>query len=301
MILIAGGTGTLGRRVVRLLTARGENVRILTRNPTRAAPLAGAGVEIARGDVRDSGAVAQAMVGARAVISAIQGFSGTGDDSPQTVDHAGNGILMRAAREVGVEHFILVSGQGASPDHPMELHRAKYLAEQELRASGLTWTIIRPTASMETWAEIIGRPLIETGKARLFGRGDNPINFVAADDVARFVELAIVDPALRGAVVEVGGPENLTFRQFAQTFEAVRGQAGKVSHVPLPLMRLLAVVLRPLKPHIARMIQAGVILDTRDMTFDLAGTVSRYPAIVPTPLAEVVARDYGNPAGTQVS
>jgi uncharacterized protein YbjT (DUF2867 family) len=168
----------------------------------------------------------------------------------------------------------------------------KYQAEQELRASGLAWTIVRPTASMETWSSVIGAPLIETGRTRLFGRGDNPINFVAADDVAQFVALAASDPALRGELVEVGGPENLSLRQFAQVFETVTGQTGAKSHVPLLLMRLLAVLLRPVQPTIARQIQAGVVMDTRDMSFDPAETARRYPAIPLTPLAEVVRRTY---------
>lgn len=291
MMLVAGGTGQLGTRVVRLLTARGRTVRVLTRDPARAQHLEGAGVEIVRGDVRDPAAVERAMVGVRTVISAIQGFSGTGNDNPQTVDGQGNSNLIRAARAGGVEHLILVSVHGAAPDHPMELFRMKYLAEQELRASGLAWTIIRPTASIETWAKIVGVPLIETGKTRLFGRGDNPINFVSADDVARFVELAAVDPALRGAVVEVGGPENLTFRQFAQAFQVV-GKVGAIRHVPLPLMRLLAVLLRPGQPSIARQIQAGVVMDTRDMSFNPAEMYRRYPSITPLSVAEVVKRDY---------
>lgn len=293
MILIAGGTGTLGRRVVRLLAARGLPVRILTRDPSRAAGLVGAGVEVAAGDVREPASVTWAMAGARTVISAIQGFSGTGGDSPETVDRAGNGVLIRAAREAGAGHFILVSVQGTAPDHPMGLFRAKYQAEQALRASGLAWTILRPTASMETWVQLVGKPLVETGRTRIFGHGHNRINFVAADDVARFVELAVVDPALRGQVVEVGGPENLTMRQVAQTFQAVTGKNGTVRHVPLPVMRAMAVLLRPVNATIARQIQAGVVMDTRDLTFDPAETTRRYPAIVPTPLAEVVARDFG--------
>jgi uncharacterized protein YbjT (DUF2867 family) len=215
VILIAGGTGTLGTQIVRLLTVRGLQVRILTRDPARARHLEGDLVEIVPGDVRDLGAVERAAAGARTVISAIHGFVGTGDDSPQTVDLQGNGNLIEAAGEA--EHFILLSVHGAAPDHPMELFRMKYLAEQELKASGLAWTIIRPTAYMETWATLIGEPLLKTGRTRIFGRGTNPINFVSAYDVARFVELAVADPAMHGEVVEVGGPENLGMRQIAQT------------------------------------------------------------------------------------
>jgi uncharacterized protein YbjT (DUF2867 family) len=88
------------------------------------------------------------VAGARTVISAVQGFAGTDPAGPQAVDRQGNSNLIRAAKEGAMEHFVLVSIQGAAPDHPMELFRMKYLAEEELKASGLAWTIIRPTAYM---------------------------------------------------------------------------------------------------------------------------------------------------------
>lgn len=291
MILIAGGTGTLGTQVVPLLTARGLEVRILTRDPVRAEHLQGDLVEIMAGDVRNLRAVERAAAGAQTVISAIQGFAGAAAVGPQAVDRQGNSNLIHAAR-AGAEHFILVSIQGVAPDHPMELFRMKYLAEQELKASGLAWTIIRPTAYMETWGALIGEPLLKTGKTRIFGRGNNPINFVSVHDVARFVELAVVDPAMRGELVEVGGPENLSMRQVAQTFETVSGKVGKKSHVPLPMMRLMSVLMRPVNPTLARQAQAGVVMDTHDFSFDPSETSRRYPSISLTSLAEVVRRDY---------
>jgi len=292
MILIAGGTGTLGTQVVRLLTARGLEVRILTRDPARAEHLRGGLVEIVSGDVQDARAVESALAGAKTVISAIQGFGGAAPAGPQAVDRQGNSNLIKAAKAGAAEHFILVSIQGAAPEHPMELFRTKYLAEQELKASGLTWTIIRPTAYMETWATLIGQPLLKSGKTRIFGRGNNPINFVSAHDVARFVELAVVDPAMRGELVEVGGPENLSMNQFAQTFETVTEKAGKVSHVPLPMMRLMSVLMRPVNPTLARQIQAGVVMDTHDFSFDSSETSRSYRSVPLTSLADVVRRDY---------
>ena len=292
MILIAGGTGTLGTEVVRLLTARGLEVRILTRDPARAEHERGELVEIVSGDVQDARAVERATAGAQTVISAIQGFGGATPAGPQAVDRRGNTNLIQAAKEGETDHFILLSIQGAVPDHPMELIRMKYLAEQELKASGLTWTIIRPTAYMETWGTLIGEPLLKTGRTRIFGSGNNPINFVSAHDVARFVELAVVDPAMRGEVVEVGGPENLSMEQVAQTFEAVTGKKGKASHVPLAMMRLMSVIMRPVNPTLARQIHAGVVMDTYDFSFDPSETIRRYPSIPLTSLAEVVRRDY---------
>jgi uncharacterized protein YbjT (DUF2867 family) len=291
MLLIAGGTGVLGTRVVRLLTARGLAVRILTRDPARARHLEGELVEVVPGDVREAHSLERAIEGVQTVISAIQGFQGPGHTSPRTVDYEGNSKLIQAALGAGARHFILISIHGAAPNSTMELFRMKYLAQQELQASGLAWTIIRPTALMETWLTVVGEPLLKRGKTRIFGRGVNFLNFVSADDVAQFVALAVVDPSMQGRLVDVGGPENLSMRRFVAIFQAVMGTAGSVSHVPLPMMRMLWVVMRPVKPALARLIQAGVAMDTRDMSFDPTDLMRRYPSISLTPLADVVRRN----------
>jgi NADH dehydrogenase len=293
MILVAGGTGNLGQHVVQLLRAQGEAVRILTRDTAQAKHLWNDDVEIVAGDVLDLSAVTKAVAGVQTVISAIHGFSGRGIYNPHTVDQQGNNHLIQAAGAAGVEHFILISIQGAASDHPLELFRMKYVAEQEVRANTLPWTIIRPTAFMETWAKLVGEPLVMSGATRIFGRGQNPINFVSVYDVARFAVLAVVDPTMRGTIIEVGGPENLTMQQFVRTFETVTGKSGKKHSVPLLMMRLMATLMRPLNPMLARQIEAGVVMDTRDMSFDSSDTFRRYPAITPTRLAEVVQRDYG--------
>lgn len=289
MILVAGGTGRLGREVVRRFTARGQPVRVLTRDPARAAALWNAPVEVVAGKVQDPEAVARAVQGVQTVVSAIQGMTGRGLDSPRTVDDQGNVNLIRAAGRAGVGHFVLISVQGAAPEHPLELFRVKYRAEQELRASGLPWTIIRPTAFMEMWAQLVGEPLVRTGRTVIFGRGLNPINFVSAHDVARLVELAVTDPAWRGTVVEIGGPENLSFQQVVETFEQVTGRRGRMRRMPLPLLRVMAALMPRINPALARQIQAAVMMDTADMSF---GPPAGLPVPL-TPLAEVVRRDYG--------
>jgi uncharacterized protein YbjT (DUF2867 family) len=293
MMLIAGGTGLLGAQVVRLLSAQGLSLRVLTRDPHKAQQLCGENVEIVSGAVQDNGAIEQAVAGANVVISAIQGFSGTGDSNPRTVDLHGNSALIQAARQAGVERFILVSVHGAAPDHPIELFGMKYAAEQALRASGLSWTIIRPTAYMETWAKLIGEPLVKAGKTRIFGRGENPINFVSAADVAQFVAWAAQETSMQGECVEVGGPQNLTMRQVAQTIMSATKISGKVIAVPLPMMRLVSVLMRPLNATLARQIQAGIVMDTRDMSFDPSEMRCRYPSMSYTSLADAVYRDFG--------
>ncbi len=292
IVLVAGGTGTLGRQVVGRLAGRGLRVRVLTRDPARARPLERPGVEVAVGDVRAPETLARAVAGVNTIVSAMHGFVGPDAGGPQAVDWRGNLDLIRAAGDAGAEHMVLLSAQGAAPDHPMELYRMKHRAEEALRASGLAWTILRASAFMETWAMLVGEPLLRTGKTTIFGRGRNPLNFVSAHDVAAFVEMAVTDPALRGAAVDVGGPENLTFREVVATFERETGRRGTTRHVPLPVMRLASVLMRPLAPGLARQIQAGVVMDTFGMAFDGTERGRRYPSIPLTTLAEVVRRDH---------
>ena len=127
----------------------------------------------------------------------------------------------------------------------------------------------------------------------MFGRGDNPINFVSAHDVAQFVALSVVDPAMRGRLVTVAGPDNVTFNQMARTFQTVTGKTGVVRHVPLPAMRFMSAVMLAVKPALGREIQAGVFLDTADRTADESDTRTRYPSIPITGLVDMITRDYG--------
>lgn len=271
MILVVGGTGTLGREILPRLAAAGHAVRLLTRD---AANADGLGAETAIGDLRDPDAVAAAVAGCSTVVSAAHGFLGGRGAGPEAIDDRGNANLIHAAAAAGVQHFVLLSVLGARPDHPMSLHRAKYAAEQHLYASGIQWTVLWPAAYVETWRGVIGARLSSGGPALVFGRGTNPINFVAARDVAVLVERAIADPTLRNQAIEVPGPDNLTMTEFARLL-----RAGKVRHIPRAALRVLSRAAAPVAPAFARQAAAALVMDTTDMTADPAALVRRFPDI----------------------
>ena len=214
------------------------------------------------------------MEGVNVVVSAVQGFAGPGRVTPASVDRDGNANLVDAAVAAGAD-VVLMSVVGASAESPMELFRAKYAAEQHLRASGVPWTIVRATAFVELWSDIMAKPIV-------FGRGENPINFVSVDDVAAVVERAVTEPAWRGQVLEVGGPQNLTFNELAVLLQDVRGSGRKVRHVPRAVLRALA----PL----ARQPRAGITMDTADMTFDAAAARASYADLPVTSLRAALTR-----------
>lgn len=249
--LVAGGTGRLGRLLVANLVRNGVEVRVLTRDRRRAEPLHGLGVEVVAGDVRRPDTLPAAVLGVDVVVSAVQGFAGAGRGTPASVDRDGNAHLVAAAKDAHAA-IVLVSVVGAAPDSPMELLRCKYAAEQTLQRSGQPATIVRATAFAELWAEIVGHGIV-------FGRGDNPINFVSVHDVADVVTRVVLDRSRAWSIVEVGGPQDWSLNELTALVREVRGRPRRVWHVPRSLLRALA----PLH----RQPRAALTMDTTDMTF----------------------------------
>jgi uncharacterized protein YbjT (DUF2867 family) len=286
-VLVAGGTGRLGRLLVRSLTADGERIRVLTRDPAAADELRAQGIEAVVGDLRDHEAVGRAVDGCSAVVAAASGFGPMGSSSPQNVDRDGNRALIEAARQAGVAHIVLVSMHGAGPDAPLELLRMKYKAEQALVASGVRWTIIRPTAFLETYLDVVAQPMQKRGATIVFGRGDVAVNFVSVVDVAALIRVALRDPGLNGRVIEWGGVD-LTLNALSDAVHASAGRPGKTMHVPLPLLRVAAVATRPFSAFAARVTRAAVEMNARPAAFDSAPERARYPEIAVTSLAAAI-------------
>jgi NADH dehydrogenase len=199
--------------------------------------------------------------------------------------------LIDACRTAKVKHLVFTSVHDARANHPLEFFRIKFRVEEYLRASGLSYTILRPSAFMEFWAALVGQPIVEKGRTTIFGRGINPVNFVSVTDVAQFALIALDNPAARNQVIEIGGPENLSLVQVAKIFERVTDRTAKKSHVPLPLMRVMTVLMRAFSPTLSRQIAAGVYMDTEDHALDMTETLKRFPVSLRR-LEDVVRAQY---------
>lgn len=290
MIAIAGGTGNLGRALVPRLVDAGDEVRILARHPDRIPDAWRDRVEGVAIDARRPETIGAAMAGVRTLLLAITGFGGPDAGGVHAVDGDGNLALIDAAEAAGVEHVILVSVAQAAPDHPIELFRAKFAAERRLRSSSLAWTIVQPTAYMETWVELLGRPLLTGDHARVIGRGHNPINFVSAADVAFVVDAAYRDPALRGQTIVVPGRDNLSLDALVQAIARVLGVEPSVDHAPRAVIRLVAAGMSIRRPVLAGQLRTALVMDTRDMAMDAAPLRAQFPTLASTALETVVRR-----------
>ena len=292
MILVAGGTGTLGRQVVRRLTSTGTEVRVLTRVAARAQPLVGTGAEVMVGDVGDMATVRAAVAGVSAVVSAVQGFAGVDPVGARAVDLDGNARLVQAAQAAGVRRFVLVSAMGASTDSAMELRRIKRAAELMLEQSRLDWTVIRRTVYLETWIEIL-RGMAARRQVVLLGRGRNRINFVGADDVAALLSRVVADNGTIEQTYEIGGPEDLTLERVAREVLDALDVEAPIRHVPLPIVRSIAVATRRIKPAVANIAEFGIVMDTTDMSLAEDTARARYPHLPATTLQDLLTLRVG--------
>jgi uncharacterized protein YbjT (DUF2867 family) len=210
-LLVTGGTGTIGRRVVPLLRAEGRDVRIVSRNPRADEP----GLQHVRADTVTGEGLAAALDGVDVVLHLAGGAKG---------DDVAARNLVEAAKRARVRHLVLISVVGADR-MPIGYFRAKAEAERVIAASGIPWSILR-AAQLHDFVLPIVRgmaklPLLPTPGGLRF----EPVH---CDEVAaRLAELAVGAPA--GRVADLAGPEVLELRELALTYADAEGRHARRS------------------------------------------------------------------------
>ncbi|HVF20440.1 MAG TPA: NAD(P)H-binding protein [Mycobacteriales bacterium] len=250
-VLVAGGTGFIGRAIVSALRHDGQQVRVLSRGSGHNPFPHDRGVTLVTGDVRDAASLADAVQGVDTVVCAVQ-FPGHPVEVKRKgltydeFDRAGTENLVGAAKKAGVSRFVYLSGAGVGQGRPEEWFVAKDRAEAAVKGSGMTWTIVRPS-----W--VYGPRDRSLNKFALFARllpvvpltgsGKNRVRPVHVDDVATTVVRVLRNPAAENEVFEIGGPQLLTMRQIVATMLEVMGKRRLVLPAPAPLVKLGAAVL----------------------------------------------------------
>src|SRR5215212_4573586 len=227
-VLLIGGTGMLGGAIAEELVARGERVRALVRSGKRVARLRGLGVELEVGDMLDLRALRRALRDAHAVVTTAQGNPLSRAQPMRRVDGQGNQQLIALACELHVPQFVFVSALKADAGAATVPQLAyKLAAECALRTSGMSYTIIRPSSFQETFGDGFApfkRIIERAGIGMTMGSGRGWHSFVAISDVARAAVLALDHPAAREAIVPVGGPEDLSYRDAYARIAQVTGR-----------------------------------------------------------------------------
>jgi uncharacterized protein YbjT (DUF2867 family) len=279
MILIIGASGLLGHQTAKQLLARGEQVRLLARDPSRVDDLRRMGATVMQGDLIDPSSLARACQGADRVFASSHSVLGKGKYKSEYVDDAGNRSLIDAAKAAEVSHFVFTSIRTVAPNHPDDFFRTKYKIEEYLKASGLSYTILRPSAFMEMHVyDLNGKAILETGKRTMLNRGTKLRNFMAVRDGAKFAVLALTDPRLKNRTIEIGGPENLTNNQVAELYGKMAGIQPRIRHLPPVVPGIISVLAKPFHPGVSRIMhRASLPDDAFDEAFDPTAMLQEFP------------------------
>jgi uncharacterized protein YbjT (DUF2867 family) len=264
VIFVAGGTGELGGRVVRLLREQGHAVRCLLRPGSDGDALRSQGAELVVGDLANPATLSGACDGAATVVATAtvigRRLAGARRPSIRDVDQAGMAALIDAAEASSVERFVYVSFAGADAQLGTPLERAKIATEQRLRRSSMRSVIVRPDAFQDIHLAPIGRFDIAAGQVAVFGKGDTKRRWVSTDDVAALVAALAVEPD-PPAMVEFGGPEALSRNEAIAIAEQATGRSIKRQRLPRPLTRLgMRLLARP-NDALASVFGAGLLQD----------------------------------------
>ncbi len=225
MILIVGATGYLGNMITHKLLAQGLEVRVLVRSGGNSQPLAEAGAQPVIGDLQDPDSLYAACQGVDTVISTAATRTYDYRETAQAADVRGYQNLFKTAKAAGVSHFILVSAVGADACSSIPYIAAKGEMEADLRASGMDFTIIRPSYFMDFWfMGLVLGPAMKGEPVWVLGEGKDPHCPVVAGDVAEFVVTAVGHPAARNRVIVVAGPQPLSLRDAALVAERILGK-----------------------------------------------------------------------------
>jgi len=238
-VLVAGATGYLGRYLVKELKKQGYWVRALVRNPEKLENLRGSIDEIFIGELTMPETLGKIYEGIDFVISSI-GITRQKDGlTYMDVDYQGNKNLLEEAKKEGISKFIYISVFNADKMRNLKGIQAKVRFEEELKESGLDYSIIYPNGFFLDMLEYL--QMAKKGRGYVFGSGEYRINPIHGEDLA---EVCVNAAAGDEKEINVGGPDILTHNEIvAIAFESLNKKI-KISRIPIWLRNFILVTLR---------------------------------------------------------
>jgi NADH dehydrogenase len=240
VLLLTGATGSVGRALLRRLTAAGEPVRCLVRDP-RGLGSDRVRVQIALGDLADPPSFRNAMRGVRTVVHLAAAIRDQPAGSIEELNGIATWRMVRAAERAGVEHFVFMSSLGAERHNRARFLRAKALAEDAVLASDVRHTVFAPSmiyAPGDMFMTLLERMALLLPVMPVSGRGQALYQPIWAEDVADCVMAALARPSANGgkARFELAGPQTLSHEQIVELVLRGAGRARRVVNVPTPVV-----------------------------------------------------------------
>ena len=269
-LLIAGAGGVLGRELVRQALARGDHVGALVLRGGEVRVIEHPRLRIIEADVTRPEQITGICKGFEQVISCIGITRIRGKVSHEAVDYQGNLNLLNEAKRSGVSRFGFISPAGVPEGWDQApLLNAKHRFEQALRKSGLPWVIFRSGGFFPDLAEML--KTAAKGPLYAIGNGGSRSTPVHIPDLAGILLAEMARQ--QNAIIEVGGPEDLTWRETCEACFAALGKPVRISTAPVWLCQLALALIRPFSYRYWAMGKLLLFMSTHDVCTPKRGTV----------------------------
>ncbi len=285
-VLVTGATGFLGRRVVQHLLDANRDVRVLVRRPGSEDTLDTRPTDVCYGDVTDPHALAEACRDISEVVHLVAVIRG-GPRRFDAINRQGTANVAAAAKEAGsVRRFVHLSAVGAANTPQLRYLHSKWLGEQEVVNSGLPYVIIRPSLIFgpgDEFTNAVASLVRATPVAPVLGSGSNRLQPIHVDDVAQCVALTVRGNFRGNHTIEIGGPDQLSYKEIIRTVARTLGRRRLLLNVPLWKMRLpiaMMELLTPNPPINSAMLQLITLRNVAELN-----SVERVYGFRPRPLA----------------
>ena len=292
-VTVFGGSGFLGRQIVKCLAAEGTNVRVAVRHPERASLLKGfardSQIEVVHADVWDESTVARAVRKSTWVINTVGHYMEKSGATFDAVHGQGAHNVARQAGNAGVERLIHISGVGADPASDSPYVRARGIGEDLVKGAFEGVTILRPSvifgpddSFFNTLAGLARQMLV----LPLFGTGRTKLQPVFVGNVAEACVRVLADPSTQGKLYELGGPRIYTYKALMNLVLEHVGKRRALVPVPFFVWDTLAALLSvlanpPLTRDQVKLMKSDNVVGETALTLEDLG-------IDPTPVEEVL-------------
>lgn len=236
-VLVVGGTGTLGRQIVRRALDQGHSVQCLVRSQRKATFLKEWGAELVSGNLCNPETLPPALVGIDAVIDAATARA-TDSMSIKNVDWQGKVNLIQAVKNAGIERYIFFSILRANEYPNVPLMEIKHCTELYLAESGLNYTTLQLCGFMQGLIGQYAIPILDNQAIWITGES-TPIAYMDTQDIAKFAIAALTTPATEKRTLPVVGTRAWTAEEIIKLCEQLSNREAKISRVPIGLLRFM--------------------------------------------------------------
>lgn len=270
-IIVYGGTGYYGRKVVEKLVKKGQSVKVVSRNYDSARKIVGKEVEIFQGDVTNRETIVESLKNVSCIVICLSAMSNNLIRKMKQIERDAVLTIIEEAKKANISRLVYMSGYEMREQLLRELKildfgEIKIEIESKITQSNFNWTILGDAPAYEIFFSFL-----KNGKLTVPGGGFNAVPSISAEDVGEITAQVAIRNDLNGKRIKLTGPEAFTFPEVAKRISEISGKKIKHMTIPLSIVNIVSFILIPFTPFVRYLYKSLKMLNNfpKDLAADV--------------------------------